>query len=274
MSLRQDWRLELDGSLAESRKASLDTTLSTFYHRTVTLRSSATFLLLISCGCGPAQLSSHGGRHPEPPTKAQDCGLKPHLTVLRDLDFDHRIEDHEIAALIQPYTGIVSGAENYNYRGFSAHPLKGPQGLPFSTSIYFYTGPEGLSLAFFHDVEGLGSTENRTDVEVIVRDNQHQDQVLLSDEADEFKAIDADTRATYYRGQFHYKLTTDGAVVGPLLGANFELHFRMTAYGDLAQTTLYSSSNTPHTWATSPATLMEFKVKIQTVDACALGLPL
>ncbi|MGE3388183.1 MAG: hypothetical protein AB7K41_15745, partial [Bdellovibrionales bacterium] len=164
------------------------------------------------------------------------------------------------------YSGQLSAAENYGYRNFSAHPIQGPGGEAGALTVFFYQGPEGLSVNLVLDAESGSSHDNMADVAVTIKYNQHQDRVLFSDEIGELLGVDADPESTFYRGRYNYKMTTDGGILGPLTTENFEVQVEALVQGKLKKTLVHDLQKAPQDLDLSQAVIF----KVSEVDPCQL----
>jgi len=207
----------------------------------------------------------------KPPFGKLECGFRDYLSIYQDQNQDGIYSIDELGGVLVPFSISATAEANYGYRNYSAHPMVGPQGKVGAVSVFFTSGPDGLSFNFFLDKESGTSHDNRADIVLTVRNNQHLDQVRFSDEEGEFQAVDADPISTFYRGRFNYKLTTDGGIVGPLVGSGFEIEFETLEKGTLKEVQ-FSTARGPMVLAGPVRTgALSFLIRVSSIDPCALA---
>lgn len=221
-------------------------------------------------GCGQAKLKVAGQNDPR---DKLSCGPRASYTVIEDLNHDHEFEVQEATAVLFPFTGLLSAAENYNYFELSSHILSGPAAQSGRTAVYLYEGPDGPTLGFTHDLAGIESRSAHFTVEIVTSHNDKADKILLSDEPDEFKIADHSESATYYLGRFQYDLNTDGAVIGPFKNSDFRIHFKISTPDPWTGVDVASAKGASHPISTDSNRLsdrqaVEFEIRLQSIDPC------
>ncbi len=202
------------------------------------------FVLGLTSACEKARMSVDFGPDRSGFSRGKiECGQAFRaIGVWQDLNSDGQIQKEDpFLDVIVPFSGELSAVANYGYAGFSSHVTHGPQAEAFEAQHFFYEGSDGLHFFMNYDKEKVGSADNSINVEVAIRDNKKQDSVVLSDEAGEMLALDADPRTFYYQGLFEYKLQSDGAVLGPLLTDDFQVIVQYRDIGDLKTAKVYSA---------------------------------
>ena len=89
-----------------------------------------------------------------------------------------------------------------------------------TTHLYFY---------YFFGVRGSGDQQwNDPDVDIFSSNNTSSDGIIDSDEDDETTRYTSTDKcgqsSTCYKGRYHYKGNTDGAVLGPFTGPDFKIY--------------------------------------------------
>lgn len=193
-------------------------------------------IIMLMTACDSARMEMKNPPQTSPPDKKLECGLKSYLTVW---------QNSQLVNIVIPFSGTETSLVNYGYRNFSAHPKVGPPGQAETLTMFFYQGPDGLSFNLILDTDSGSVHDNRADISLTVRHNNHVDSVLFSDEAGELLAVDADPTTTFYRGRFNYKLTTDGGIIGPLQGPDFQIDVDVIKAGEInkAWTSINEKSN-------------------------------
>ena len=176
----------------------------------------------------------------------QDATLKT-LGVWQLTAVDAALTDEAYLGEIWSFEGDLNAAENFNYYSASAHPIVGPDPTGFETHVFFYEGPDGLSLNFFSNKDEGGHADwVSLDIDIQVTGNGLLDDVILSDDSGELSrqvtAMSAD--ASHYNGRFRYVQNTDGGVIGPLAGEDFEVRFTIVSATEERGASFYSSNGT------------------------------
>ena len=176
----------------------------------------------------------------------QDATLKT-LGVWQLTAVDAALTDEAYLGEIWSFEGDLNAADNFNYYSASAHPIVGPVPTGFETHVFFYEGPDGLTLNFFSNKDEGGHADwVSLDIDIQVTGNGLLDDVILSDDSGELSrqvtAMSAD--ASHYNGRFRYVQNTDGGVIGPLAGEDFEVRFTIVSATEERGASFYSSNGT------------------------------
>ncbi len=97
----------------------------------------------------------------------------------------------------------------------------------------------------FFNVDEGGSDYNKVVWEVYTSNNNNSDTVLLSDDNMELKKLGSTMDASQsqtYKGIWQYWKNTDGGVIGPFLGNNFEIKVKMIEKGDVNDVKFHSAN--------------------------------
>lgn len=174
----------------------------------------------------------------EPPVV---CVKGRRLGVWLDPQESGEIRQENYLGSFVAYKGEKTMAENYNYYSVSAHPIVGPTPAGFAAHTFFYEGSDGLGLSFYANVDEGGSAGNEYTVEVLVSNNQLADNVVLSDDAAELTRMSQTQEGSIYSGKFKYWSNTDGGVIGPFVGTEYKIQFRVKNSGDISTAKFYSA---------------------------------
>ncbi len=145
-----------------------------------------------------------------------------------------RIEVFQGGALIgkiDPYTGPLTSAANYNYIQPSGSPIYGPAPTAFQGRLFFYMGSDGLSFNILLNTGAIGQgTVNWT---IAVAGSTTDPFVLLSDDpqppANPQELIESPDN--FFTGTWSYAGNTDGGVIGPLSGSAWTITVNQWSYG-------------------------------------------
>lgn len=174
-----------------------------------------------------------------------NCKNVTRLGIYKDLNGNDIADKEESLGQISSYTGSENAAANYNYYSASAHPKIGPKPSSYAGNVFLYDGSDGLSLNMFFNVDEGGSDYNKVVWEVYTSNNNSSDAVLLSDDNMELKKLDsevAENHSQTYKGVWQYWKNTDGGVIGPFLGNNFEIKVKMIEKGDVNDVKFHSAN--------------------------------
>lgn len=128
---------------------------------------------------------------------------------------------------IDPFTGPTTGVVNYNYFSASAHPLVGPTPTPGEAFFWFFAGTDGLSFNVFGGQDLSGSCNliggptlcEMIDLDIAINGSSTDPVVRLSDDSSELSEIGIDI----FRMRGNFANNTDGGVIGPLGGLDWEV---------------------------------------------------
>ena len=148
-----------------------------------------------------------------------------------------------ISVDVTPFPGNLTATANYNYYDASAHLTHGPGSDIYVSKIYFYEGTDGLYLFFHHNIHGQGG-ENCVNWTIIVKGNELQDSVILSDDSGELTLASTDTKnkINTYQGNWWYSDRTDGGIIGPFVGSGFSIKVELGEVGNITDSLLYSAT--------------------------------
>jgi len=178
------------------------------------------------------------------------------------------IDDATYLGDIAAYTGALSSAANYGYYSASAHPVVGPEPLGFETNVYFYEGTDGLALTFFSNLDAGGSDDSTVNWDIRTYSNDNLDSVLLGDEPNELSESVISAQEKLYQARFRYWVNTDGGVIGPFLGGDFEIWVNVLESGDNTTAVFYSADGTSFALA-NDAGIASFAIAFKSDAACA-----
>ena len=145
-----------------------------------------------------------------------------------------------ISAYTDNSTTRKNAFENFNYSPSSADIIFGPTAVEGKGSVFFYHQYDNytyekydntthLYFYYFFGVRGSGDSEwNDPDVDIFTSNNTSSDGIIDSDEDDETTRYTSSDQcgqsSTCYKGRYHYKGNTDGAVLGPFTGPDFKIY--------------------------------------------------
>ena len=145
-----------------------------------------------------------------------------------------------ISAYTDNSTTRKNAFENFNYSPSSADIIFGPTAVEGKGSVFFYHQYDNytyekydntthLYFYYFFGVRGSGDSEwNDPDVDTFTSNNTSSDGIIDSDEDGETTRYTSSDKCgqgiTCYKGRYHYKGNTDGAVLGPFTGPDFKIY--------------------------------------------------
>ena len=145
-----------------------------------------------------------------------------------------------ISAYTDNSTTRKNAFENFNYSPSSADIIFGPTAVEGKGSVFFYHQYDNytyekydntthLYFYYFFGVRGSGDQEwNDPDVDIFTSNNTSSDGIIDSDEDDETTRYTSSDQcgqsSTCYKGRYHCKGNTDGAVLGPFTGPDFKIY--------------------------------------------------
>ncbi len=219
-----------------------------------------------SASTGESRFGESGAAPPPNVAQSETCTKGDKLALWSDKNHDGK-KDFLLGYIVS-YKGSETAANNYNYYSASAHPKIGPQPKPFASHVFFYNGPEGLSLNFFHNIDDGGSADNSVFWDIYVKDNNFSDQLLLSDDPGEVKTHSRSANSTYYKAYVRYWKNTDGAVIGPLTNKSFEIKVNVVGgNGDLKNSAFYSANGDIYSLSNQHG-LESFIITYDSVEDC------
>lgn len=151
---------------------------------------------------------------------------------------------------ITTFSGELSAINNYDYHSWSAHTKIGPSPSPFASQVFFYQGAdEKLTLFMVHNIDSndrsSGSADNKVKWDILSSGNSSADNVILSDDRHELKLKPnrgwMRDNEQLFKGNWHYWYNTDGGVLGPYNGEDFEIRIRSNHSGDISAAAFYSA---------------------------------
>ncbi|MCB0349322.1 MAG: hypothetical protein KDD37_10840 [Bdellovibrionales bacterium] len=149
---------------------------------------------------------------------------------------------------IVTYTGDVSAIVNYGYESASAHPINGPTPIGYELHNFFYEGTDGLMLNFYGNVDSndgsQGSADNEYSLRIYTFGNDSDDDIVFVDDRGDYMQRQVLSDHNEYNAHFHYWYNTDGAIIGPFNGEDFEIRVQITSAGDLQGARFYSVNHT------------------------------
>lgn len=183
---------------------------------------------------------------PQTPIKEDDNFVqKKKMALWLDINNNGKIDKKDVKkGYIRAFNGPLSSIQNYNWYSWSAHPVHGPKAKGFESHVWLYEGSDGLTFNFFHNVDAGGSKNNRAFWHIKTTGNQLRDNVILSDDPGEVRAIHKNKHKgqTFYHAKHQYWKNTDGAVLGPFLGEDFQITVKVVRSGDLIEANFYSEN--------------------------------
>ena len=145
-----------------------------------------------------------------------------------------------ISAYTDNSTTRKNAFDNFNWSNSSADIIFGPTAVEGKGSVFFYHQYDNytyekydntthLYFYYFFGVRGSGDEEwNDPDVDIFTSNNTSSDGIIDSDEDDETTRYTSSDQcgqsSTCYKGRYHYKGNTDGAVLGPFTGPDFKIY--------------------------------------------------
>lgn len=175
-----------------------------------------------------------------------NCENERRLAIFLDNNKNGLIDEGEKLGEVSAFVGNISTADNYNYYSASAHPVHGPTPSGYQGNVFFYNGLDGLSLNFFFNVDGGGSSDNQVKWDISTSGNSFGDSILVADDpgSDELTEIGILGEWKNYQGDWHYWYNTDGGAIGPFIGQDFEIKVVMRDKGDVQDIKFYSVFST------------------------------
>ena len=145
-----------------------------------------------------------------------------------------------ISAYTDNSTTRKNAYENFNYSDASADIIFGPTAVEGKGSVFFYHQYDNytyekydntthLYFYYFFGVRGSGDSEwNDPDVDTFTSNNTSSDGIIDDDDDGETTRYTSSDQcgqsSTCYKGRYHYRGNTDGAVLGPFTGPDFKIY--------------------------------------------------
>ena len=137
-----------------------------------------------------------------------------------------------ITAYTDNSTTRKNAFENFNYSPSSADIIFGPTAVEGKGSVFFYHQYDNtthLYFYYFFGVRGSGdSAWNDPDVDIFTDNNTSSDGIIDDDDDGETTRYTSSDKcgqsSTCYKGRYHYRGNTDGAVLGPFTGPDFKIY--------------------------------------------------
>jgi hypothetical protein len=140
---------------------------------------------------------------------------------------------------VQPYTGAMSGANNFNYFSASGHPISGPAPARSAGKLFFYDGTDGLSFAMVFGKDADQPSSSDVDWNLAVTGTLSGNPgVSFSDDANELK----EPSNGNFTGLWNFASNTDGGVIGGLDGAAWVLTIDPLYYDKIDTLEVYDKS--------------------------------
>jgi hypothetical protein len=175
---------------------------------------------------------------------------------------------------IVTYSGNLSAKANYNYYSASAHPINGPDPIGYELHNFFYEGTDGLTLNFYANIDSNdqseGSPDNQYALKIVTRGNNGVDHVLFIDDPNapntDWVNLKKYSDRNEYDAHFHYWYNTDGAIIGPFDGEDFEIYVDIVKAGDLKGARFYSANGS--SFNLGNAASMSYMIKYREYEDC------
>lgn len=200
------------------------------------------------------------------------------LAIWPDHNKDGKADSLLPLGYISSYKGKESAVANYNYYSDSAHIINGPSPSSFESKVFMYQpdDSDGIYLFFYFNVDAGGSTDNQVIWDVKTSKNSLLDSVIVTDDPNgqasshELKRVSQNSveQSSSYEGRFHYWSNTDGGVIGPFKGTNFEAAVNVLSSGDLNKATFFSSDNQTFSLTDQNNNLSSFIISFDSTSAC------
>jgi hypothetical protein len=137
-----------------------------------------------------------------------------------------------ITAYTDNSTTRKNAFENFNYSPSSADIIFGPTAVEGKGSVFFYHQYDNtthLYFNYFFGVRGSGDPAwNDPKVDIFTSNNTSSDGIIDDDDDGETTRYTSSDQcgqsSTCYKGRYHYKGNTDGAVLGPFTGPDFKIY--------------------------------------------------
>ncbi len=177
-------------------------------------------------------------------TAVNICRKVKRLSIFRDSNLNGIIDENEELVEVNSFVGNLSAATNYIYSSASAHPIIGPTPGGFAGNVFLYEGNDSLTLNMFFNVD------NGAELSEVNNCDENYDKK--------------------YSGKWHYWTNTDGDIIGPFSGTEFEIKVKMLIKGDVNDINFHSSATSDNVFLVSDADETEttFFLKYATSTEC------
>lgn len=199
------------------------------------------------------------------------------LAIWPDHNKDGKADDLLPLGYINSYKGNGSAFANYDYYSNSAHIINGPPASSFESRVFMYqpNSSDGVYLFFYFNIDAGGSKNNKVSWDITTKRNSLLDSVIVADDPDQYgipelirKPQDTINNSSLYEGRFEYWENTDGGVIGPFKGTNFEIGVNVLSSGDLNKATFFSSDNKTFSLTDQNNALSSFIISFDSTSAC------
>jgi hypothetical protein len=140
------------------------------------------------------------------------------------------LQGSTLIGAIDPYTGSLTGAANYNYVQPSGSPVSGPATTAFQGRVFFYEGSDGLNFNVIFNTGALG--EGQVNWTISAVGSTTDPVVRLTDDpappADQPELIESSSN--FFTGAWNYTGNTDGGVIGPITGSAWTITVHQLGY--------------------------------------------
>ncbi len=139
---------------------------------------------------------------------------------------------------ITPYSGPLSGADNYNFWSASGHPIYGPTPMAQEGQIFFYNGADGLNFTAIFDKDNSNTGASYVRWDITVLGSTIDPVVRLSDDNKELRQVGDNL----FWGRWGYGKNTDGGVIGELGGFEWIITIDPLLYSNLKTLHIFDAS--------------------------------
>ncbi|MEW5802445.1 MAG: hypothetical protein AB1847_10140 [bacterium] len=144
---------------------------------------------------------------------------------------------------VTPYTGLITGAANYNFYSDSGHPINGPEPVFKEGEIFFYDGSDGLNFNVIFSKEGIGGAAGSAQWDITITGSTTNLSVRVTDDASELRE---NVTTHVFTGRWGWNnQNTDGGVIGEIGGSEWIITIDPIAYS-LDNLKAYSASGSSY----------------------------
>lgn len=141
---------------------------------------------------------------------------------------------------VTPYSGPLSGADNYNFWSYSGHPIYGPTQVAQEGQIFFYNGSDGLNFTAIFAKDNSDTSSSRVSWNITVSGSTTDPVVRLSDD---YHGELREVGDNFFLGRWiYYSKNTDGGVIGELGGFEWIITIDPLLYSSLETLRIYDAS--------------------------------
>lgn len=188
------------------------------------------FVVFALAGCDKARMNlANNTGAGDPPNKKVECGSEFSSIAVFN-------EQGELVGSMTPWQGDLSAMDNYNYNNLSGDPVVGPKASLETATQFIYENANGRFLFLLLDQYSENGADREVDVTVVVKNNNKREAVVISDEAGELKEADEGENLKVYHGHFDYDQFSDGGVIGPLVGSDWEITLQYNTSNQISST--------------------------------------